>query len=674
MPRWGLTPEERESSPWGLHSDVLEPAKTITDPIHGDIYLTELERQVVDSPPLQRLRRVRQLGMTHLVYPGATHTRFSHSLGALRSAQDLLDAVLSQRHGPSPEPDLFAEWQAEKSEEYGKKVAEATVLVRLGGLLHDLCHVPFGHSVEDDLGILESHDRNIPRFERFWKSLLDDLPANTRKVFAGELGDALRPLILSKEKHPKGYRMPEPATRYPFAADIVGNTICADLLDYLKRDHVYTGLPAEFGHRFIDGFYVVPSTHPYFAQKVVIRIARAGRPRTDVVSELFKFLRFRYELSERALIHHAKLSADAMVGKLLEMWHDYEWLELAKAHDSRIDSNQTTMLDASQLLAKLSKTSFEELDVKARVALEEKFTSYGDDGLLENLRDEMRSAKNGRRQAIFTLANDLLDRQLFKPIGRCSSARSIAGRIYESHGRPDGRRRLEQGAAACAELEAGWKIVLWLPEPAMHLKAADVLVDDGEMIAPLKDRDRVGAKRGEEIYESHEALWAISAFVHPSVKSAEDGYKKIEIALAYLAEKLGGVAWDHWVQEQPTLLSLAIKAVADERGLAEEDRRSFAKQVEDSKTQLAARGASSTEVPSPLVTPTEHAFSLLKEVVGAISPEDGAAYDSSSQETDGASAESENGDSGNEGQITIFEGPEATPDNRPDPGDQVESV
>jgi hypothetical protein len=60
MPKWGLTEEMRRSEPYGLPADLLQPAKVITDPIHGDIRLTELERRVIDSPSFQRLRRIRQ--------------------------------------------------------------------------------------------------------------------------------------------------------------------------------------------------------------------------------------------------------------------------------------------------------------------------------------------------------------------------------------------------------------------------------------------------------------------------------------------------------------------------------------------------------------------------------------------------------------------------------------
>ncbi len=325
MPTWGLTPHQRDLQPWGLPRWLLA-AKVITDPIHGEVYITELERLVLDSSALQRLRRVRQLATTHLVYPGATHSRFAHSLGALRVAQDLMDVVLSHRHGNNPTRDLFDQWDVDDADvPFEKRVAEATILARLGALLHDLGHVPYGHSVEDDLRVLEAHDKNAARFRRQWRDVFRGVPQPERGILqSGELADALRPLILSKEEQferPFG-EWPEPARRYPFVGDIVGNTICADLLDYLPRDHANTGLPMQLGRRFLDGFYVTPtgSNQPtQYQQRMVVKIVRAGAERADAVSELFKYLRYRYELSERALVHHAKVAADAMMGKLLEV-------------------------------------------------------------------------------------------------------------------------------------------------------------------------------------------------------------------------------------------------------------------------------------------------------------------------------------------------------------------
>lgn len=183
MPNYGLDPSQRDSKPWKLPGSVLAPGKVITDPVHGDIFLTKLEVAVIDSGPFQRLRRIRQLGNTHLVYPGAVHTRFSHSLGALKVAQTLLEVVWDQSgelHGVRD--DLFAEWKDENQDKPDvAQWAKVVVLARLGALLHDLCHVPAGHTVEDDLGILEPHDKNEGRFNALWHDLCADVPRRLKQ-------------------------------------------------------------------------------------------------------------------------------------------------------------------------------------------------------------------------------------------------------------------------------------------------------------------------------------------------------------------------------------------------------------------------------------------------------------------------------------------------------------
>ena len=338
MPDRALTEDQRSSRPWRLPPGVLKSCKVITDPVHGDIHLNWLEVAILDSQPCQRLRRVRQLGTTHLVYPGL-RLRFSHSLGTVRVAQRLLDQVITQREGLHAVEDLFAQWWIDHHDTYDHDTAEAIVLARLGALTHDLCHVPVGHSVEDDLGVLQEHDHNEDRFtelwdvvratvltriDRTWKGDDGTLSDVEAALFTaeGELYRELVPLIISKKKVGKEVKpRTEPKDmKYPFVADLVGNTICADLLDYLVRDHLFAGLPASIGNRFISAFYVVPSGRGPFSRRMALNIMRQEHERSDVVSELLKALRYRYELSERALAHHAKLAADAMLGEALERW------------------------------------------------------------------------------------------------------------------------------------------------------------------------------------------------------------------------------------------------------------------------------------------------------------------------------------------------------------------
>lgn len=506
MPKWGLTEDQIKAEPWGLPPGLLKAHKQITDPVHGDIYLTALETAVLDTAPMQRLRRVRQLGTTQLVYPGATHTRFSHAVGTLRAAQNLLDVVLAQGAGKDPVSDLFGEWREAKTpKEFHWEVGKATVLARLGGLLHDLGHIPFGHTLEDDLDFFPAHDASDDRYKTLWGEMEGDLAEQGVKL-PDELVEQLKPLILSKSKT-EAVKAIKPT--YPFVADIVGNTICADLVDYLQRDHLYTGLPAAVGRRFLDGFYVTPSSHPYEPRRMVMRIKRDGRLRADVVSELFKYLRYRYELSERVLNHHAKLAADVMVGKAMEIWK-------------------------SALATKMS-------GEEATKEIERQALRRGDDGLLEYMLDEAeRHDRDGPWQGVAEIASRLQKRKLFKRIGFYTN-RAMGENLHREYESAEARSRAERKAASHAGVEKDWMVALWVPKPEMRFKAADVLVDDGAQIeiVALGDWDWENGRRGSEIIESHRSLWATCLYVDPELTGEEQAAIRES-----LREQLGINEWD----------------------------------------------------------------------------------------------------------------------------------
>src|SRR5205807_6456918 len=123
-------------------SDTPTPeTKAVKDAVWGMISLTRQEVLVLDSPPLQRLRRIRQLGLGYLVYPTAGYSRFEHTLGAVNQADRMLRAVAS-RTGR-----LIGDGKDER------RVGEEEVLaslgvVRLAALLHDIGHLPLSHVSE----------------------------------------------------------------------------------------------------------------------------------------------------------------------------------------------------------------------------------------------------------------------------------------------------------------------------------------------------------------------------------------------------------------------------------------------------------------------------------------------------------------------------------------------
>lgn len=606
MPKWGVTEEDLvQGLPWGLSADLLRPAKTITDPVHGDIYVNRLEQLIIDSPPMQRLRRVRQLGTTHLVYPGATHSRFSHALGTLRAAQNLLDAVADNRRVPGHVPDLLDEWAETGPDELTRRFAEATVLARLGGLMHDLCHVPLGHTIEDDLKVLRSHDSNEARFDLLWAQLGSE---GRRAIEAASgLKTELRHLILSKIDMGEDWR-----SVYPFVEDIVGNTICADLMDYLSRDHHHAGLPMQIGHRFVDHFYVMPSSNVRHPMKMIIRTTRKGQQRQDIKTELEKYLRYRYELTERVLTHHAKTSADAMIGKLLEMWSDETWLDkAAEQHqevlaNSRNDSLETIKkrigalspetvevphgrdADGSRRTRKVPAT-VHAVDTLVRSELEAEFTSRSDDGMLEHLQFTARThAGNERWEGIGALAGAVLDRRLFKRAARADSPEDLSAAIdtYSKFGLSDARRELELSAARFAGVKPGWKVVIWLPDPTMRLKLAEVLVDTGKGVATL---DSLSGP-SKQIVDAHKALWATTIYVEPELRKERSG--KVLAMLAFLRDVLDLALHDTDGKAVRGCLELA-------RGVVAEANRLNADQVNKldvvmRQTTPAAAGGSGT--------------------------------------------------------------------------------
>ena len=109
------------------------------DPIHGFIDVSDDELKIINSAPFQRLRNIHQLATTYLVYHGAEHTRFGHSLGVMHLTSRVFDSVTKKKDN------LFSK----DPEENQKKTLWYRQILRLIGLTHDLGHAPFSHASEE---------------------------------------------------------------------------------------------------------------------------------------------------------------------------------------------------------------------------------------------------------------------------------------------------------------------------------------------------------------------------------------------------------------------------------------------------------------------------------------------------------------------------------------------
>ena len=171
--------------------------KIVNDPVHGFINIHfPLAFDIIEHPFFQRLRHIRQLGLTYLVYPGANHTRFQHALGAMHLMASAIEVLKA------------------KGLEISEQEAEAATAAIL---LHDIGHGPFSHSLEFSIAQGINHERIGHRLMREMDSQLNGRLAMAIDIF--------------NDKYPKR-----------FLHQLVSSQLDVDRMDYLRRDSFFTGV------------------------------------------------------------------------------------------------------------------------------------------------------------------------------------------------------------------------------------------------------------------------------------------------------------------------------------------------------------------------------------------------------------------------------------------------
>jgi len=225
----------------GRAGEMAKDKHEIRDPIHVFIRLDSEERKVVDSPPFQRLRHIHQLGLTYLLYPGATHKRFEHSLGVMELASRVFDVVTRSDAITDEIRDFLPEIAQTDKLAYWKRV------IRMAALCHDLGHLPFSHAAEKDLLPSGwSHERltkeiiRSAEMKRIWERMVPPLNA-----------DHIVKLAVGKE-HERELEFSDWET--VLSEIIVGDAFGVDRIDYLLRDSHHAGVGyGKFDHyRLID--------------------------------------------------------------------------------------------------------------------------------------------------------------------------------------------------------------------------------------------------------------------------------------------------------------------------------------------------------------------------------------------------------------------------------------
>ncbi len=239
---------------------MVNKKKIFNDPIYGFISIPDqLILEIIDHPYFQRLRRIKQLGLTDFVYPGALHTRFHHALGCAFLMQKAIASLRQKGHQISPD--------------------EANGAI-LAILLHDIGHGPFSHALEHSLVQGITHEEISLHFMN-----------SLNVIFGGRLDTAIK--IFTNE-HPK-----------KFLHQLVSSQLDMDRLDYLARDSFYSGVSEGVvsSERIIDMLDVVDD-HLVVQQKGIYSVE--------------KFIVARRLMYWQVYLHKTVISAEFMLVKILE--------------------------------------------------------------------------------------------------------------------------------------------------------------------------------------------------------------------------------------------------------------------------------------------------------------------------------------------------------------------
>jgi len=244
----------------------------IKDPVHGYVYITQAEKEIIDSYPFQRLRRLRQLAGAEMVYPGANHTRFEHSIGVMHLAGILVkNPNLSQ---------LLTEDEAQ--------------MIKIAALLHDVGHGPFSHIFEHLLvKFLNKTHEDITTWiiqESELKDIISGLGYNPNSVGKLAVGSL----------HGPGKA---------FMDQIIRSAVDVDKLDFIVRDTHHTG--AEYG--YVDIFRLIQMLD-VLDENLAVDLG--------ALSALESFILARIESFKSIYFHRVARAAQIMIAMAMEQAKD----------------------------------------------------------------------------------------------------------------------------------------------------------------------------------------------------------------------------------------------------------------------------------------------------------------------------------------------------------------
>lgn len=505
---------------------------------------TILEMTILDTRIMQRLRNTKELGNSNVSYPTADHSRFSHSLGVLYWSTKILTSLSDNHNADVNKPILdelntcIKNYFKIKLPTVNKKIFENEKflgiswfeqMVRLYALLHDLSHIPYGHTLEDQSNLFERHDEDLPRLKFVFKMLTDEIDSSyhlAEAPFTFELSQiACEYINLVQIMFVIGNIITEPESNDDkridwlkewesidknlyqtllLTYDIVSNTICADLMDYTLRDTLYSSMPKTFDKALLTYLKIVQyETIFYLSTKTSEKMYRLGvnisrkKVRHDIITAILDLLRIRYDLTEKVYYHHTKVITDAMIEKILR---------LLPTEKKPLGYNQ------------------EEIQQLKFIVNEIYEKHLGDEGFLNLL--ETRLKTNNKLINALDILNKILSRNLYKTAFRinCNETLSHIGTTnIISCNTPEGRDKMEKRIVTelyeknDADIEEG-DIIISYPPKKMQMKIAKALIEwsDGQIV-PF-DKLPIETNYSNEVgvlTDRYKTLWAMTILLNP---------------------------------------------------------------------------------------------------------------------------------------------------------------
>ena len=297
------------------------PNKTVNCPLHGVITLTSRMCEIIDTPEYQRLHKLKQLGVTHHVYPSANHTRFEHSLGVSHLAKILVNSII-EKH---PEFDM---------------TDNDVELFQIAGLIHDIGHGPFSHLYDDEIIDQEKDIKHEERGINIFKNMIEKYALSYKQKEIDFIIELIEPSNKNKNN---------------WLYQVINNKYCSvdvDKIDYIQRDcyHVGFGINQKF-ERLLTMCDVKKYSYTNKSGEVKTEEVLAWPEKLQ--DEIISLFQTRYRLHKQVYTHHTVNAIEQIVINILHEINKTTDIDLSKSYDDIISfpyKNETIQQLQSELV------------------------------------------------------------------------------------------------------------------------------------------------------------------------------------------------------------------------------------------------------------------------------------------------------------------------------------